>query len=73
MNWLKSVFFSIVEPTKAGGWARALTASALTAGVAYAATKVPVIKDVVTPDMIVYVSVAAGTAVTGILSNIAKS
>lgn len=73
MNWLKSLFFSIVSPTKAGGWARALTASALTAGVAYVAVKIPVIAQVVTPDMVVAVSVAAGTAVTGVLSNISKS
>lgn len=73
MDFLKSLFAKLVDPDKIGGWVRALVASGLTAIVATWAMKLPVIGQIITPDVIVWVSVAVGTFVTGILSNISKA
>lgn len=69
MNW----FSTLIDPGKIGGWVRAAVAAILTMVVAKLALKVPVIAQFITPDMIDYIAVAAGTFVAGLLSQKAKS
>jgi hypothetical protein len=71
-NFFKGLLTAVIDPTRIGGWARGFVASVLTALVATWALKFPVIAQVITPDTIVYLSVAVGTFVTGLLSDISK-
>lgn len=73
MQFLKDLLSKLIDPGKIGGWVRALVASGLTALVGAWAMKLPVVGQVITPDVIAYVSVAVGTFVTGILSNASKA
>jgi hypothetical protein len=58
---------------KVGGWVRAAVAAGLTMIVAKLALKIPVIAQVITPDTIDYIAVAAGTFVAGLWSQKVKS
>lgn len=67
-----NLVFSFINPEKIGGWVRALVASALTMAVVTLTAKVPLIAQFLPPGLPETLSVLAGTAVTGWLSNISK-
>lgn len=73
MSWLKALFSKFVDPNKVGGWVRAGVAAVITMGVVKLSAKVPVVNQIITPGVVDYVAVAAGTFVTGILSNVSKA
>lgn len=73
MNFLKAILGKLVDGGKVGGWVRAAVAAVLTMAVAKLSIKVPFVAELVTPDTIDYVAVAAATFVTGILSQASKA
>lgn len=73
MSWLKALFAKFVDPKRIGGWVRAGVSALITIGVVKLSAKIPVVNQIITPGVVDYVAVAAGTAVTGVLSNISKS
>ena len=73
MQWFKKVVLAFISPDKVGGWVRAAVAALLTMLVAKFALKLPIVAEIVTPDMVDAIAVAAGTAVAGIFSQIAKA
>jgi len=73
MSFFKSLFSKLIDPSRVGGWVRAGVAAIVTMGVVKLSAKIPVVSQIVTPDVVDYVAVAAGTFVTGLLSNFSKA
>lgn len=69
---LKDILRKLIDGGKLGGWVRAGVAALLTMAVAKLSLKIPAIGEIVTPDTIDYVAVAAGTFVAGLWSQAVK-
>jgi hypothetical protein len=66
MHMLKDILGKLIDGGKLGGWVRAGVAAGLTMLVAKLSIKIPVIAQIISPDTIDYVAVAAGTFVAGL-------
>ncbi|MBZ0147986.1 MAG: hypothetical protein K8F62_10655 [Pseudorhodoplanes sp.] len=67
------ILSTLIDPGKVGGWVRAAVTAVLTMIVAKLTLKVPFLAQIVTPDMVDAVAVAAGTFIAGLLSQKSKS
>ena len=63
---LKTLLGKLIDGGKLGGWVRAGVAAGLTMLVAKLSIKIPAIAQIISPDTIDYVAVAAGTFVAGL-------
>jgi hypothetical protein len=73
MDFIKNLLSKLIDPGKIGGWVRAGVAALITMAVVKLSAKIPGVEKLITPEVVDYVAVAAGTLVTGLLSNVAKA